>query len=433
MAGIGEGEGLAAARERASRAEALAEVASSLLSAEGDALAAAIHDAIERLGRVCGADRAYVLTYDAPGRAIELTTEWCREGIDPVGGDFDTVSPAVERWWAQRVMAGLPIVIRALDEVGADGDPDGVEARALLARQQVRALLVVPLLLGGRPRGSVGVTAVDRPYPFADDVAVLLQLAGQLVVSRLERARAEAALKTMSSELALRNEDLERSNRQLEEFAYVASHDLKSPLLVVRGFLDLLEREKGGPLSHDAQSYVAAAIRGATRMERLIDDLLTYSRVGGQPLELENVDLGELVGWVIDDSEVQMKATGTAVDVGDLPVVRADRTQLTQVVQNLLGNAVKFRRPDVAPFITIGAERRGPDWVISIQDNGVGISPAEREKVFGMFTRLDATADRPGSGIGLAIAQRVMEAHHGHLWIEGDGQDGTTFCFSLPA
>src|SRR5205085_10982900 len=123
-------------------------------------------------------------------------------------------------------------------------------------------------------------------------------------------ATAEDALKTMSSELAYRNEDLERSNRQLEEFAYVASHDLKSPLLVVRGFLDLLEREKGGPLTEDGKSFVAAAIRGATRMERLIDDLLSYSRVGQQPLELEDVDLGELVGWVIDDSETDMKATG---------------------------------------------------------------------------------------------------------------------------
>jgi signal transduction histidine kinase len=411
----------------------LSDVAASLLAAEGDALGPSIDLALARLAEAFDADRAYILAFEEHG-AVVLDSEWCRPGIDAVGADFARMGPTIGGWWATRVLVDQPIIVRTLDEVGSPDDPAGLEARALLAEEGVSGLLLVPIAVRGRPRGAVGLSVVGRPYPFGDDVPLLLQLTGQLVVNRLERARAEDAVTAITAELARRNVDLERSNRQLEEFAYVASHDLKSPLLVVRGFLDLLEREKGGPLSGEAREFVAAAIRGATRMERLIDDLLAYSRVGQRPLEIEDVDLAELVAWVLEDCRVLLDTAGATVDVGRLPVVRADRTQLAQVVQNLIGNAVKFARLDVTLHIAVAAERRGRDWVVSVRDNGVGIPKEDRLKVFGMFARLDATADRPGSGIGLAIAERVIEAHGGRLWIaDTPGEVGTTFCFSLPA
>ena len=229
------------------------------------------------------------------------------------------------------------------------------------------------------------------------------------------------------------NAELARSNRELEEFAYVASHDLKSPLLVINGFLQLLQRTKADQLDDDARRYVEAALRGAGRMEQLIDDLLTYSRIGRPKQDRELVDLGVVVSQLMMDWDSAISTAGSEVRVGPLPAVRGDGTMLRQLLENLLSNAVKFRRPDSGLVVEIGSERRSDQWLVSVCDNGIGIAPEHRESIFTMFSRLQPANNLPGSGIGLAICHRVVHAHGGRIWVEDGVDGGTRLCFTLPS
>lgn len=229
------------------------------------------------------------------------------------------------------------------------------------------------------------------------------------------------------------NAELARSNRELEEFAYVASHDLKSPLLVVSGFLELLRSTKRDQLDEDGRMYIEAALRGATRMEQLIDDLLTFSRAGRNDHNREWVDLGALVAQLLVDCERAVHESLAVVQVGPLPSVLGEATLLRQLVENLLSNSVKFRRSDVEPIIHIMSERRHGEWLVSVADNGIGIPCEHRESIFAMFSRLAQSSDRPGSGIGLAICHRVVQAHGGRLWVEDGIAGGARVCFTLPA
>lgn len=229
------------------------------------------------------------------------------------------------------------------------------------------------------------------------------------------------------------NAELVRSNRELEEFAYVASHDLKSPLLVVTGFLELLQSNKSEHLDDDGRMYVEAALRGAARMEQLIDDLLTFSRVGRNDHNRELADLGAVVVQLLLDWESAVSDTRAVVDVGPLPSVLGDATLLRQLLENLFSNSMKFRRPGVEPIIQITAERRRGEWLVSVSDNGIGIPYEHRESIFTMFWRGAQSTDQPGSGIGLAICHRAVQAHGGRLWVEDGIGSGAKFCFTLPA
>jgi light-regulated signal transduction histidine kinase (bacteriophytochrome) len=229
------------------------------------------------------------------------------------------------------------------------------------------------------------------------------------------------------------NAELTRSNRELEEFAYVASHDLKSPLLIVQGFLDLLDRTKRDQLDDDARMYIDAALRGAARMEQLIDDLLVYSRVGRNDHDRQWVDLGEIVAQVVADAGPVIKEAGARVMLGPLPSARGNSTSLHQLFENLISNALKFRRSDVVLTVEVAAESRNGEWLVRVTDNGVGIPREHRESVFAMFSRLAQTVDRPGSGIGLAICHRVVQTHGGRMWVEDGANGGATVCLTLPA
>jgi light-regulated signal transduction histidine kinase (bacteriophytochrome) len=240
------------------------------------------------------------------------------------------------------------------------------------------------------------------------------------------------SLGDLESTLEMHNADLARSNRELEEFAYVASHDLKSPLLVVMGFLDLLQNTKADQLDDDARLYVEAAVRGAQRMERLIDDLLTYSRAGRNEHDARWVDLSVVVREAVIDCEHVVKESAI-VTIGRMPTVLGNQTQLRQLFANLISNAMKYRRTTEPPQVRIEAEQRECEWLIRVIDNGVGIPAADRESVFTMFKRLEQTCDRPGSGIGLAICHRVVVAHGGSIWVESADDGGTQFCFTLPS
>jgi light-regulated signal transduction histidine kinase (bacteriophytochrome) len=237
----------------------------------------------------------------------------------------------------------------------------------------------------------------------------------------------------MRGRLERDNAELSRSNRELEEFAYVASHDLKSPLLVVTGFLELLQSTKGPQLDDDACMYVDAALRGAARMEQLIDDLLTFSRVGRNDHNREWLDLGVVVAQLLTDWDGAVRDARAEVRVGPMPSASGDRTLLRQLFENLLSNSLKFRRPGIDPVIEITSERRRGEWLIRVVDNGIGVPYEHRESIFTMFSRLAQSSERPGSGIGLAICHRVVQAHGGRLWVEDGAAGGAQLCFTLRA
>lgn len=232
-------------------------------------------------------------------------------------------------------------------------------------------------------------------------------------------------------QLAQRTIDLERSNRELEEFAYVASHDLAAPLHVVGGYVELLARRYRGQLAADADEFIDGALRGVTRMQRLIDDLLGYSRAGREPLRLETLDAGEIARDVTQSLAAEIEAANATVTVEGLPDVEADRTHLTQIFQNLLANALKFTAEERPPVISISAHQTDTDCCFAFTDNGLGIEPGHDEEVFRMFGRLDG-AKHEGSGIGLAISKRLVERHEGTLWFEPAPEHGTIFHVDLP-
>jgi PAS domain S-box-containing protein len=250
------------------------------------------------------------------------------------------------------------------------------------------------------------------------------------VIDVTEVRRAAAERNALLAELQARNTELERSNQELEQFASVASHDLSEPLRVIAGHVELLARRYQGQLDDTADRYIGFAVDGCSRMRRLIDDLLRYSRTG-RDLVRSDVDLNLVAESVVADMTSAIEECGGRVVTGALPTVVGDVTQLGQVLSNLIGNALKFRRPDHPPIVQVSAADRGDAWAISVSDNGIGIPTRHRERVFGLFERLH-TQEVPGTGIGLAICRKVVERHGGEVALAENDAGGSTFTFTLP-
>jgi PAS domain S-box-containing protein len=250
-----------------------------------------------------------------------------------------------------------------------------------------------------------------------------------------ERKRAETELaryREHLEELVLhRTDDLARSNRDLEQFAYVASHDLQEPLRAVGGFVGLLQQRYQGKLDEKADSYIGSAVDGVTRMQTLIGDLLSYSRVGTKGKAMEPTDPGEAVKNALTNLQASIEESGAIIQVDPLPTVRADAVQLTQLYQNLIANAIKFQS-DKPPAIHVGARREQDAWLFWVRDNGIGIEPQYAERIFMIFQRLHTRKAYPGTGIGLAICKRIVERHGGSIWVESQPGQGSTFYFTLP-
>jgi PAS domain S-box-containing protein len=226
--------------------------------------------------------------------------------------------------------------------------------------------------------------------------------------------------------------DLARSNAELEQFAYVASHDLQEPLRMVASYTQLLARRYTGKLDEDADEFIGFAVDGARRMQELINDLLTYSRVGTRPLQPEAVDTNQLVDQVVNDLTAAIADSHASVLRNELPMVQGDPTQLRQLFQNLIANGIKFHRPSTEPQVQVSAARENGAWTFSVRDNGIGIEPQYQERIFALFQRLHTRADYPGTGIGLAICKKIVERHGGQIRVDSAPGRGTTFLFSLP-
>ncbi len=238
-----------------------------------------------------------------------------------------------------------------------------------------------------------------------------------------ERKEAEEKLQRAHDELA-------RSNSELEQFAYVASHDLQEPLRMVSSYTQLLARRYGDKLDADAKEFMGYIVDGATRMKQLIEDLLTYSRVGTRGRELKPVAVETPLRRAITNVRAGIEESGASVSYDAMPTVLGDEMQLAQLFQNLLGNALKFRSTSV-PRIHVLAKELADEWELGVQDNGIGIEPQYFERIFMVFQRLHNKADYPGTGIGLAICKKVVERHGGRIWVASTPGEGTTFHFTL--
>jgi len=278
-----------------------------------------------------------------------------------------------------------------------------------------------------------------------DALALFFLFLGGLVINQEmgQRRRAEDEVRQLNAdlerrvaertaELAERAEELKRSNVELQQFAYVASHDLQEPLRMVASFTQLLAKRYRDKLDDDARDFISYAVDGATRMQTLIRDLLAYSRVGTQGKPFAPTRCDEVLDRVLDSLKLAIEESGAVITRGPLPTVQADALQLGQLFQNLLTNAIKFRGEKPAR-VQISAERNGRAWKISVRDNGIGFSAEHGERIFVIFQRLHTKAEYPGTGIGLAICKKIVERHGGRIWVESSPGEGSTFSFTISA
>ncbi|AIT78667.1 hypothetical protein JI59_01990 [Novosphingobium pentaromativorans US6-1] len=230
----------------------------------------------------------------------------------------------------------------------------------------------------------------------------------------------------------LKDLELQRSNAELEQFAYVASHDLQEPLRMVANYVELLSQRYKGQLDERADKFIHYASDGARRMQQLVSDLLAYSRVGSQGKQPAPVEANAVVDRIMHTLQRRLAETGGTVERGDLPRVMGDEVQLGQLFQNLIGNALKFRGEE-PPRVLVQAEREGRLVRFAVRDNGIGMDMRFAERIFQMFQRLHERAAFEGSGIGLAIAKRIVERHGGTIWVDSEPGRGTVFFFTLPS
>lgn len=252
----------------------------------------------------------------------------------------------------------------------------------------------------------------------------------QLVKLNQEETSARIEAEKSRAEADEANEKLVASNQQMEQFAYVASHDLKEPLRTTTSFIKLLQKRYQGKLDEQADKYIYFITDASERMKVLIDDLLEFSRIGSNK-KLGYIDCNELLKMILDDIQVAVKETDAIVTIDELPVINGYATEMKLLFQNLLVNAIKFRKKQVSPEITVTAKDRGTHWEFSVKDNGIGIAPAFREKVFIIFQRLHGMSEYEGSGIGLAHCQKIVGLHKGKIWVESEPGEGSIFYFTI--
>ena len=354
-----------------------------------------------------------------------------------------------------------PVVALKLAELQARIDirkRDGLDAAAKAVRDgsgrlhmdQIRAVIAEMkdeeqrLLTARSQEASVSSSRAARVIVIGNLLALFfLLLAGAVIFQEMgQRRRAEEEVRNLNAdlerrvadrtaELAERAKDLTRSNSELQQFAYVASHDLQEPLRMVASFTQLLAKRYSDKLDDDAREFINYAVDGAKRMQTLISDLLSYSRVGTQGKAFELVHCDAVLDRVLKSLKIAIEDNGAVIAREPLPAVSGDSIQLSQLFQNLLTNAIKFHG-EKPPLVQISAKKNGSTWKLSVRDNGIGISPDHADRIFVIFQRLHTKTEYPGTGIGLAICKKIVERHGGRIWVEASPGGGSTFFFTIP-
>ncbi|MGB8116327.1 MAG: PAS domain S-box protein [Candidatus Sulfotelmatobacter sp.] len=339
-------------------------------------------------------------------------------------GTITSWNPGAEKLYGYSAIEALGRSMRMLLPAGGADEEADILAR-IRRGESVNHFDTVRVRNDGR---RVDVSVAISPIKDAHGMIIG---ASNIARDITERKRAETQLAAQAEELARQADELARSNADLEQFAYVASHDLQEPLRMVAAYTQLLSERYSGKLDENADKFIGYAREGAMRMQVLIQDLLAFSRVGRKEDALVDVDCNAVIDEVRLALASAIQESGAVITCGDLPNVCADRTQVAQLLQNLIGNAIKFRGEKV-PAISVRAENKDQQWLFSVTDNGIGIAPEFSENVFVIFQRLHARSEYPGNGIGLAICKKIVERYGGKIWVESESGTGSTFRFTMP-
>jgi len=303
--------------------------------------------------------------------------------------------------------------------------------KKILIDQHIKSVLAVPVFTGNLFRGFLGFDDCRNERKWRDDEISFFQTIAINLSSAIENKDAEESMKELNRTLEKRRKELEISNAELEQFAFVASHDLQEPLRMITSFLAQLERKYYDVLDEKGHQYIHFATDGAKRMREIILDLLDYSRVGRIETEREEVELEKLIQSELRNYKKQIQEKKAMITCDNLPVITASTGQIRQLFHNLIGNGLKYQPEKNPPEIVISAEETDTHWVFSVRDNGIGIKPEYSEKIFKIFQRLHTRDEYDGTGVGLAICKKVVEDHGGEIWVESKEREGSTFHFTI--
>jgi signal transduction histidine kinase len=418
LAGAHENDQRALARH-AERLRILAAIDRAVIAEQpADAIAAAV---IQPLRELLGVPRAIVNKFDLAGGEVE----W----LAAAGRRRTHVGPGVR--YSLALMGDVEALQRGEAQlIDVQRLPRGAEADALLA-SGVRWYMAMPMIAGGELIGALSFGGDSREFS-TEQLNIAREVATQLAIATtqtrlLERVRAHAA--ELESKVRSRTAALEAANRELESFSYSVSHDLRAPLRAIDGYARMLDEDYAERLDAEGRRLTGVVRANATKMGQLIDDLLAFSRLGRQALAKRSIDMTALAQEVVHEL-----APGSAarIELASLPAAAADRALLKQALLNLIGNALKYSAKRADPRVEVGARREAHENVYWVRDNGAGFDMRYAEKLFGVFQRLHSSDEFPGTGVGLAIVQRVITRHGGRVWAEGRPGEGATFFFSLP-
>ena len=399
-------------RRYASRLQSLHEIDKAILTSESPESIA--RTAVQHLKPIISYDRASVAIFDFETKKAHIFTADEYKDDDPIVAlyNIDIIANALEKANGQPLLGSVDSIL-----------PNTPIAQEL-KEQNFQSLIIYPLRYRHELIGAIHLGSYDKNAFSQNDIAIVDEIAAPLAIA-IQQAR-------LYEELSQYAKALEARNEELEQFAYVASHDLQEPLRIVISYVQLLARQYEGQLDEDADIFIHYAIDAAMRMRNLISDLLSYSRLDKRGKSFSETDLNKVLEHVLIDLSLTIEENEAIVTHDSFPIVIADAIQMSQVLLNLISNAIKFQGEE-NPRIHLSASRQNDHWLFSVQDNGIGIEPQYAERIFAIFQRLHTMEEYPGTGIGLAICKKIIERHNGQIWLESTPGQETTFFFTLPA